>query len=183
LLESAVSIALLAEQGIVNAPRRKLRLVLESAVKYVYVDQQVPARAGVAGRSRLLGDTSKVARSSIDPIDDMRLEMLAEPAAFRAAAHSTFGALSSFVHPSRRAPSERFARVRWNEYSGFKSGKPLKSLNLAISECPWRRPRPHRRCLSPSAGQARRLDVRRTRWVAEVSRCFDHMAERQGQDA
>lgn len=188
LLESAVAIGLLAEQGIFNAPRRELRFMLDAAVKYVYVEQESPAKAGLRGRSRHLGDTKRVPRSTIEPIKELKLSMLTDPAAFQAAANSAFGALSGYVHPSRPALTERFARVGRGEYSGFETARTLEALNRRIAECldlvlvllfhgigpgftgdlfvHW-------------LDEQEDWTFHRIRWVAEVSRFFDYKAERQ----
>jgi hypothetical protein len=188
LLESVVAIGLLAEQGIFNAPRRELRFMLEAAVKYAYVDQESPAKAGLRGRSRHLGDTQRVPRSSIEPIKELKLSMLTDPTAFRAAASSAFGALSGYVHPSRPALTERFARVGRGEYSGFETARALEALNRTTAECLDL----VIVLLFHGIGPALTGDLfvhwldeeedwtfHRTRWVAEVSRFFDYKVERQ----
>ena len=50
LLESAVALPALTREGIFNVARRELRYMLEATVKYVYVDQQLPADASLEDR-------------------------------------------------------------------------------------------------------------------------------------
>lgn len=191
LLESAVSIAVLAEQGIFNAPRRELRFMLEAAVKYVYVDQRAPAKATLRGRGRVLGDTRQVPRSTIDPIDGLDLSMLTDPAAFRGAARDAFGTLSGYVHPSRPALTQRLARVGRGEYSGFETGRTLESLNLVTLRCLDLILVLLFHGIGPSftgdlfihwLDEQEDWSFHRTRWVAEVSRHFNYKVERQGRD-
>jgi len=192
LLESAVSIAVLAEQGIFNAPRRELRFMLEAAVKYVYVDQRAPAKAALRGRGRVLGDTRQVPRSTIDPIDELDLSMLTDPTAFRSTTRGAFGNLSGYVHPSRPALTERLARVGRGEYSGFETGRALESLNRVTLQCLDLVLVLLFHGIGPSftgdlfvhwLDEQESWSFHRTRWVAEVSRHFDYKAERKSRDA
>jgi hypothetical protein len=131
-LESAVSVAMLAKEGVFNSPRRELRYMLEAAVKYVYVDQQVPGEASTDDRLALLRDTKQVPRSSINPIDDTTIRMLNEPDAFRHAVRSAFGVLSGYVHLSERQLKERLVRTERGEFSGFESAKTLEAFNRLV---------------------------------------------------
>jgi hypothetical protein len=132
LLESIVAIPLLVEQGILNAGRRELRYLLEALVKFVYVDQQLPA-AELADRVDMLGDKKRVSRSSVEPIDWITLRMVADEDAFRGAVTSAFGALSGYVHPSKKQVDERLRRAAQGEFTGFEGPKLLEAFTqLAI---------------------------------------------------
>lgn len=85
LLESAIALPVLIRDGIFNVARRELRYLLEATVKYVYVDQQLPAEASLDERIRFLGDNAKVPRSSITPIDEVTLRMVEKPEELRGA--------------------------------------------------------------------------------------------------
>ena len=79
LLESAVALPGLCDKGIFNVARRELRYALEATTKYVYIDQQVRGDAPLEERLTLLADHSKVPRSSIAPVDQIRFRLLADP--------------------------------------------------------------------------------------------------------
>lgn len=187
LLESVIALPSLAGDGMVNVARRELRYLLEATVKYVYVDQQVDRGTPLAERVRLLGDTTKVPRSSISPIDDIKLSMIEDPKQLRDAVHSAFGALSGFVHPSRKALEERLARAARGEFGGFEgpavhetfSRLMSQTLDVVLS------------LVFQGIGPAFTGDVfievlddrpdwkfHRTKFTAEVSRFFDYKAER-----
>lgn len=118
-LESAVGILWLAHQGVFGVGRRELRYLLEAAVKYVYVDEQVPRDAPLAERLAIVADTSRVPRSSVAPVDELEIRMQSDRKAFTDAVKSTFGALSGYVHVSPKQLTERFQRVARGEFVGF----------------------------------------------------------------
>jgi hypothetical protein len=134
LLESVIALRVSSREGTFNAARRELRYLLESAVKYVYVDQQLAGNAPVEERIRFLGDNSKVPRSSISPVDDLTLRMIDDKEEFRQAVGQSFKALSGFIHPSRRASEERLARAARGEFSGFEGPKVLEAFNRLVSQ-------------------------------------------------
>jgi len=134
LLESVVALRGVSREGTFNAARRELRSLLESTVKYVYVDQQLDRDASLKERIRFLGDNSKVPRSSISPIDDVTLRMVADKEDFPQAVRRSFSALSGFVHPSRRASEERLARVARGEFTGFEGPKVLEAFTQLASQ-------------------------------------------------
>jgi hypothetical protein len=115
LIESAVALSVLTSQGIFNAPRRELRFLLEATVKYVYVDQQLPGDASLEERVALLGDKSRVPRSSVAPVADLQMWMLEDPGSLRAAVKQCFAALSgTSIHLNRPARSGCDARSEEN---------------------------------------------------------------------
>jgi hypothetical protein len=134
LLESVVALRVSSREGVFNAARRELRYLLESTVKYVYVDQQLAGDGVLKERIRFLGDNSKVPRSSISPIDDVVLRMVDDPEEFRQDVRRSFSALSGFVHPSRRASEERLARAARGEFSGFEGSKVLEAFTRLSSQ-------------------------------------------------
>lgn len=131
-LESSVSVRALAREGVFNVGRREMRYMVEAAVKYVFVDQQVPGPASVAERIGVLGDTSKVTRSSVDQIDQIRLRMLPDEKKFRDAVHSAFGNLSRYTHLSRTQLDERLRRADQGEYSGFENAATLGAFSRLL---------------------------------------------------
>jgi hypothetical protein len=103
-------------------------------VKFVYVDQQLPGNAPLAERMALLGDTTRVPRSSVDPIDWITIRMLTEPDEFRSAVKSAFGALSGYVHPSNTQVEERLRRAARGEFAGFEGPKIVEIFTRLASE-------------------------------------------------
>jgi hypothetical protein len=132
MLESAVAVLALAEQGVFNVCRRELRYMLEAAVKYVYVDQQVPGDTPLSDRLNVVADQSRVPRSSVDPIEGVTLRMLMGPPRFVASVHSAFGLLSGYTHVSQPQLEERLRRVERGEFSGFESAATLSAFNRVV---------------------------------------------------
>jgi hypothetical protein len=118
-LESALGILWLAHQGIYNVGRRELRYLLEAAVKYVYVDEQVAGETPLDERLAIVADTSRVPRSSVAPVDELVIRLQDDRKAFTDAIKGTFATLSGFVHVSPAQLAERFRRVKRGEFSGF----------------------------------------------------------------
>jgi hypothetical protein len=133
-LESAIALPVLARDGIFNVARRELRYALEASVKFVYVDQQVPGNSPLDDRIRLLGDATQVPRSSIAPIDDTTIRMLPDPEPMRQAVKQSFGALSGYVHPSKKASQERMKRAERGEFSGFEGPATLEAFTRMVSQ-------------------------------------------------
>jgi len=192
LLESAVALLQLTEQGIFNVARRELRYMLEAAVKYIYVDRKLGASASLEDRVRFLGDTQKVPRSSVTRIDDLRILMVRDPDDFRAAVHSCFGRLSGYVHPSQPALGERLARAGRGEFSGFESARTLESFNSVASQCldlvlvllfNGIGPTSTGDLFTEAFDRREQWKFHCTRYVPQVSRFFDYKVERQGPSA
>jgi hypothetical protein len=80
--ESALGILWLAHQGIYNVARRELRYLLEAAVKYVYVDEQVAGDTSLDERLAIAADTSRVPRSSVAPVDELAIRLQDDRKAF-----------------------------------------------------------------------------------------------------
>jgi hypothetical protein len=133
-IESAVSIHMLGEQGVFNVGRRELRYMLESAVKAVYVDQQLPGDASLSDRIAYLGARGNVPRSSVDVVDRLTLRMLQDQEKFCAEVHSAFGALSGYTHVSKKMLDERVRRVTQGDYMGFESPKTLRAFSALVAK-------------------------------------------------
>lgn len=129
LVEASAAIPILADAGIYGSLRRDLRYMLETAVKLVFVDQQHSRNDPLDDRITFFSDSSKVPRSSIRPIEDVKLQMLPDPDEFRADVQGTFAELSGFVHPSRKQVQERQARLRRGEYSGYEGPIVVEKFN------------------------------------------------------
>lgn len=188
-LESAVSIYSLASQGVFNAGKREMRYMLEAAVKYVFVDQQLEGDATLESRLAVLNDTSRVPRSTVDPVDKIILRMVPDSAAFSGAVHSSFGALSAYTHMSARQLEERFRRAERGEFSGFEGPKTLESFNGVIAQTYDLVLVLLMEGIGPTFTGDLFVQVfdgepgwkfHKGRFVREVSRTFDYKAERSG---
>jgi hypothetical protein len=186
LLETVVAIPLLVEQGIFNTARRELRYLLESLVKFVYVDQQLPGETPLQDRVAFLAD--QVPRSSIDPIDQLSLRLLSDPDAFRSAVRQAFGALSGYVHPSRTQIEERLRRAARGEFSGFEGPKVVEvftrlasqTLDLAVVLiCEGIGPNFTGDLYVQLFDDYPRWNFHRTKFAAQISAHFDYKLERQ----
>ncbi len=187
LLESVVALRMLSREGAFNAARRELRYLLESAVKYVYVDQQLAGDASLEERIRFLGDNSKVPRSSVSLIGDVVLRMIEDKEELRKAVGQSFSALSGFVHPSRRASEERLARVVRGEFAGFEGPKVLEAFTRLASQTldlvlalvfEGIGPDFSGDLFVSLLDDAPRWKFHRTRFVSQVSEFFDYKVER-----
>lgn len=188
LLESVIALPTLAQDGMVNVARRELRYLLEATVKYVYVDQQFDAAAPLEERVRFLGDKAKVPRASIRPVDDVVIRMLDDPERLRGAVKQSFSSLSGHVHPSRPALEERLARAERGEYSGFEGPGVLEAFDRLASQTLDVVLVMVFEGIGPSFTGDLFINVfddnrdwkfHRTKFTAEVSRHFDHKAERR----
>ncbi len=188
VLESSIAIFALARQGVFNVGRRELRYLLEAVVKHVFVDQRFAESAPLEDRLAFLNESTKVPRSSVDPVDDLVIRMLAEPKLLKATAHSAFGNLSGYTHPSKRQLDEQLRRAERGEYSGFESSATLEAFNRLVAQS-------YDVILAlvfEGIGPAFTGDLfinvfdvnpgwrfHKTKFVGEISRYFDYKAERQ----
>jgi 2-polyprenyl-3-methyl-5-hydroxy-6-metoxy-1,4-benzoquinol methylase len=131
LVESAISVLLLAREGVFNVGRRELRYVLEATTKYVYIDQQLPGDAALVDRVALIGDTTRVPRSSVRPIGAVKFRLV-DPEAIRHAVTSAFGALSGYTHASQNQLDERLRRAARGEWTGFENAATLRTFNRLL---------------------------------------------------
>lgn len=88
-------------------------------------------RRGLAERVAILGDTTRVPRSSVEPIHDVTFRLVQEKP-FRDAVTSAFGALSRYTHASKQQLDERLRRAAGGEWAGFESAATLRSFNRLL---------------------------------------------------
>lgn len=186
LLETVVAIPLLVEQGILNTARRELRYLLESLVKFVYVDQQLPGETPLQDRVTFLAH--QVPRSSIDPIDELTLRLVSDPVAFRSAVKQAFAALSGYVHPSQQQIEERLRRAARGEFSGFEGPKVVEAFTKLASQtldlavvliCEGIGPNFTGDLYIQLFDEYPRWNFHRTKFAGQVSAQFDYKLERQ----
>jgi hypothetical protein len=76
LIQSVLAARHLAEQGMINPVKRELRYIIESSVKYLYVDQHTQGLQTVAELTERLAFLDKNVNSSIDAREELKLEAL-----------------------------------------------------------------------------------------------------------
>ena len=124
---SAAGIDVLATNGILNPARRELRYMLESAVKYAYVDQQHSPQTPLATRQAFLA--AKVKSSSIDEIATLDTLGLVNGDTFRPATWRLWGELSTYVHLSRQQLSEHVDALAAGSHRGFETAAEVEAFN------------------------------------------------------
>jgi hypothetical protein len=126
-IASAAGIAVLATNGILNPARRELRYMLESAVKYVYVDQQHSPKTPLAIRQAFLA--AKVKSSSIDRVATLDTLGLVDADTFRAATWRLWGELSTYVHVSGRQLGEHVDALEAGSHRAFETAAEVELFN------------------------------------------------------
>ncbi|GGW79579.1 hypothetical protein [Streptomyces lomondensis] len=185
-LECLVAIKALVEQGVHNVARRECRYLLEQAVKYLYVDQQLPSLSATRDH-RVEYLKASVPRSSIQPVFDIQPLLPSQDVqAFRNDVKGRWSSLSGVVHPSKEQIDERAARARRGSFSGFETAKDLTAINNQLASV--------YDCLGviwlTAAGPSAAGDViveldcdswifRKSKWLQKLSRSYDYKLERQ----
>lgn len=134
--ESVVSFLPLVEWGVHNVCRRECRFLLESTVKHLYVDQQLPDVRRHSRQDRIDYLNSEVPRFSIEPIfrTDVYLGIDADVAAamalrtYRSEVKDAWTKFSAFVHPSRDQLQLRLRRAEMGAHLGFETTRELRNL-------------------------------------------------------
>lgn len=131
---SAIGIHALVASGLRNQPKRELRFLLESAVKYVYVDEQLARQTPLTTRLAYLN--RKVPTSSIDPFDDIDFTQILgdDSTAFRSAVWRLYGKLSEAVHLSATQVKEHVAAIERGSFVGFETAADVEAFNDLLVE-------------------------------------------------
>jgi hypothetical protein len=186
LVESAIALPALVEQGIFGAARRELRFMLEAVTKYVLVDQSVSGSTPVAARVKYLHEN--VRRSSIDPIEDVKLRLVTDTVGFKNDVKSQFGDLSAYVHPSQDQIGDLFSRIDRGEGPGFEGPADIRRLNAQTSKVLDIVLALYFEGIGPSftgdvfvhvLDDLENWKFRRTKYVSQIDRFFDYKHERK----
>jgi hypothetical protein len=114
--------------------------------------------------------------------------MLDDTEPLRNAVKQSFGALSGYVHPSRKVLDERLARAERGEFTGFEGPGVLEAFNRLASQTLDLAVVMLFEGIGPSFTGDLFLQVfddlpewkfHRTRFTPEISRHFDYKVERQ----
>jgi hypothetical protein len=131
-IESAGSIAFLAQSGSLSIPKRDLRFIIESSIKLCYV-QQKNYRATTD--EKLKQFDKELSSPSISIKRDINLWMIPEPlrSDFDEEMGRLYGKTSTFVHLTPTQISQRIAAVDAGRMIGFESPKEVEELNGLLS--------------------------------------------------
>jgi len=187
-LESVVAIRGLIGSGVHNAARRELRYLLESSVKHVYVDQQLPSLDTHSRADRIAYLASDVPRSGIDVVKDLHVLFgdSSDLPKFRADVKSTWAGMASYVHPSVSQTKERLDKASRGAYIGFEDVKALSRVvdeiarvydMLGVLWLMGAGPSPAGEILT--AVEVPGWAFARTKWLPAMSRHYDYKAERK----
>lgn len=130
-IESAIAIFQLTDSGIYNTAYRELRYLLESAIKFTYVDQQLPGSTPLSERQRWMHDN--VPRGSISVAEDLSWFVLPETNNVADQAHDAFGKLSAYVHPSLPVMEARQRRTQRQQYIGLEGVQTLRKFRIDLT--------------------------------------------------
>jgi hypothetical protein len=128
LVASAVGINALVSNGVRNPARRELRFSLESAVKYLYVDEELSRKTPLATRLRFL--ERQVPAKSIDPLNAIQFEPVlgSASAMFKKAVWNAYGDLSEYVHLSDAQVAEHIAAIERSSFVGYESAADIEAF-------------------------------------------------------
>lgn len=129
LLESAVSILFLADQGFINQCKRELRFTLEASLKYWFINQQM---MGSAFEEKMLKFNEILPNSSLNFLDKIDIYGLPEKNDFKAATNCLYKDLCKYVHASNSQSSERITKSSRGEYLGFTSSEEIEDLSKLV---------------------------------------------------
>lgn len=127
LLESIVSISLQIKDGALNPAKRELRFMLESAVKYLLVDQKTNE---LTYEEKIDYFDKNIPNSSIEPIDKISFFGLNKEEAdeFRNDVKVLFSKLCQYVHPSKYQIDEYLRRCEKGAFIGFETQKEINDF-------------------------------------------------------
>ena len=130
-IESCAAVSSLTEIGAMNAARREERFMIQSTIRYLYVDQQ---NATQDYEAKIVFLRDQVDRSKINMIDDLTFWALdsSERSGFIAEIRDCYVKACSFVHASE---SQIRLRERLNlkgRYIGFESAEEFEKRNREL---------------------------------------------------
>ncbi len=132
LIESAISLVLLAESGSLSVPKRELRFIIESSIKLCYVQQKSYSSSV---NDKLIQFDKELSSSKISMKRDLKLWMLAssDQEQFDEELGRLYGETSTFVHLTPSQILQRIAAVDAGRTVGFENAGDIDVLNKLIS--------------------------------------------------
>jgi hypothetical protein len=135
LILSALAVKNLAQEGLVNPIKRELRYIIESFIKYLYVDQQVRDSEPFMSLKDRLDFLDRNVNSSIDIRQNLELYALHPDDAkqFIAEVYDLYRDCCAYVHVSRQQIEERIKLKNPNRPCGYMvSDKELQKISRLI---------------------------------------------------
>jgi hypothetical protein len=134
LYESIKAVSHLVEQGLINSVKRELRYIIESSVKYLYVDQQTEGLKSSPEIIKRLDFLETNVESSIDIRNQLKLEALHPDDAkqFINELYDIYRKCCSYVHVSRSQIQERLDLIEKGQLLSFKTVKHLQKIGRLI---------------------------------------------------
>ena len=131
-IESAGSIAFLAQSGSLSVPKRDLRFIIESSIKLCYVHQK---NYRSTTDEKLKQFDKELSSPSISIKRDLNLWMIPEPlrSDFEEELGRLYGKTSTFVHLTPTQIAQRIAAVDAGRMIGFESPAEVDELNSLLS--------------------------------------------------
>jgi hypothetical protein len=130
LIQSAIGILSMVENGIHNTVRRELRFLIEMITKYVLVDY-AKMEESFQVKTDYLKD--EVPSSSIEVIEDYQTPFSGDlKKEFRNEMKDFFYKSCAYVHPSKRQIDEQMRNFENGNTIGFESAKMLTDINRTI---------------------------------------------------
>ena len=119
----------MVEQGLINPIKRELRYLIESAVKYLYADQQNPGKT-LAEKTTFLRSID----SSLDVCRDLSLGAFHtdDQKQFTDELYDTYRKMCAFVHLSPSQVGERLKQHERGGAMGYESTKELRDLGRLL---------------------------------------------------
>lgn len=131
---SAIMIMTILKEGGINPAKREIRYLIDSSMRYLYVDQQL-WRGSI--EEKLVFFDKKVDKSNIKYIKDIDLHMIKSPdlkSEFTSEYKSTYYKACEYVHASTKQIEERFALYEQGITIGLDRAEQLQEVAELLSE-------------------------------------------------
>lgn len=187
-IESLVAIRGLVHQGVHNVARRECRYLLELAVKFLFVDQQLPDIRSHTRQDRLQFLADRVPRSSIESVWELEVILGGDQtvADYRNDVKRLWSQMAGYIHPSTVQAEERLRRAARGAYIGFEDARSLRSVVSQLTQAYDQLGTMWLMAAGPSAAGEILTEIeqtqwafRNTKWLPAMSRHFDYKAERR----
>lgn len=130
LAQSVLAAWHLVQQGMINPVKRELRYIIESSVKYLYVDQHAKGMESLAKLTERLAFLETNVNSSIDVREELKLAALHPDDAkqFIDELYDIYRDCCAYVHVSRRQIEERLDMAEKGRPLGFGTAEELRKI-------------------------------------------------------
>lgn len=130
LIQSAIAILTLVENGIHNTVKRELRYLIEMITKYVIVDY---AKMGESFEIKTEYLRDEIPNSSIDIVNEYSTPFSADTKdQFHSEIKDFFYKACAYVHPSKKQIDEQVRNYERGNIIGFESSKMFNDINKLV---------------------------------------------------